>query len=114
MWGSLGLRVSVPLLIVTGALVNGPYSLITTAVSTQLGTHPSIEGSSKALATVTAIIDGTGSIGAAVGPLLAGLISSVGWQNVFHMLMISDVLAFLVSSSHILTVFHVAIIHFNF
>jgi MFS transporter, OPA family, solute carrier family 37 (glycerol-3-phosphate transporter), member 1/2 len=100
LWGSLGLRVSVPLLIVTGALVNGPYSLITTAVSAQLGTHPSLEGSSKALATVTAIIDGTGSIGAAVGPLLAGLISSVGWQNVFHMLMISDVLAFLVGSSH--------------
>ncbi|XP_059484180.1 glucose-6-phosphate exchanger SLC37A2 isoform X2 [Neocloeon triangulifer] len=92
-WGNLGLRISVPLLIVTGALVNGPYSLITTAVSAQLGTHPSLEGSSKALATVTAIIDGTGSIGAAVGPLLAGVISSTGWKNVFYMLMISDVLA---------------------
>ncbi|XP_065344751.1 glucose-6-phosphate exchanger SLC37A2 isoform X2 [Cloeon dipterum] len=93
LWGTLGLNVVVPLLIVTGALVNGPYALITTAVSAQLGTHPSLEGSSKALATVTAIIDGTGSIGAAVGPLLAGLISSTGWKNVFYMLMISDVLA---------------------
>lgn len=56
-------------------------------------TGTSLEGNSKALATVTAIIDGTGSIGAAVGPLIAGLVSSSGWENVFHMLVISDVLA---------------------
>ena len=55
-----------------GLLVNGPYALITTAVSAELGTHPSLRGSGKALATVTSIIDGTGSIGAAVGPFLAG------------------------------------------
>ena len=30
------------MLLVTGALVNGPYALITTAVSAQLGTHPSV------------------------------------------------------------------------
>ena len=46
-----------------GALVNGPYALITTAVSADLGTHKMLEGNSKALATVTAVIDGTGSIG---------------------------------------------------
>lgn len=51
------------LLIIVGLLVNGPYALITTAVSAELGTHSSLEGNSKALATVTAIIDGTGSIG---------------------------------------------------
>jgi len=43
--------------------VNGPYALITTAVSADLGTHKSLKGNAKALATVTAIIDGTGSIG---------------------------------------------------
>ena len=47
----------------TGALVNGPYALITTAVSADLGTHKSLRGNARALATVTAIIDGTGSIG---------------------------------------------------
>ena len=52
---------------VTGLLVNGPYALITTSVSAELGTHKSLVSSSKALATVTAIIDGTGSVGAAVG-----------------------------------------------
>jgi len=46
-----------------GFMVNGPYALITTAVSADLGTHKTLQGNSKALATVTAIIDGTGSIG---------------------------------------------------
>jgi hypothetical protein len=81
-------------LLIVGLLVNGPYALITTAVSAELGTHPSLEGSSKALATVTSVIDGTGSIGAAIGPFLAG---SIGLENVFYMLMAADVLALVVS-----------------
>ena len=32
------------LIIVNGILVNGPYALITTAVSADLGTHPSLKG----------------------------------------------------------------------
>ncbi|XP_012280932.1 glucose-6-phosphate exchanger SLC37A2 isoform X2 [Orussus abietinus] len=97
--GSSSLGVNVVLLLVAGLLVNGPYALITTAVSAELGTHPSLGENSKALATVTAIIDGTGSIGAAVGPLLAGLVSRwAGWHNVFYMLMAADVLALLLLS----------------
>lgn len=81
-----------------GVFVNGPYALITTSVSASLGQHSSLEGNAKALATVTAIIDGTGSIGAAIGPLFAGLVSGSGWNNVFHMLVVSDVLAMLLLS----------------
>ncbi|XP_076438467.1 glucose-6-phosphate exchanger SLC37A2-like [Babylonia areolata] len=84
---------SVVLLLVCGALVNGPYALITTAVSAELGTQPALKGNKKALATVTSIIDGTGSIGAALGPLLTGLISPSGWQNVFYMLIGANVMA---------------------
>uniref|UniRef100_A0A1L8DDU5 Sugar phosphate exchanger 3 n=2 Tax=Nyssomyia neivai TaxID=330878 RepID=A0A1L8DDU5_9DIPT len=94
-WGTLSLPVNILLLFVVGILVNGPYALITTSVSAELGQHSSLDGNAKALATVTAIIDGTGSIGAAVGPLVAGLVSTSGWENVFYMLMISDVLALL-------------------
>ncbi|XP_033222363.1 glucose-6-phosphate exchanger SLC37A2 isoform X2 [Belonocnema kinseyi] len=97
--GHVSYGVNVLLLLVAGFLVNGPYALITTAVSAELGTHPSLGDSSRALATVTAIIDGTGSIGAAVGPLLAGLVSGYyGWHNVFYMLMAADVLALLLLS----------------
>ncbi|KAG8507170.1 Glucose-6-phosphate exchanger SLC37A1, partial [Galemys pyrenaicus] len=83
------------MLLLSGALVSGPYALITTAVSTDLGTHRSLKGNARALATVTAIIDGTGSVGAALGPLLAGLISPSGWNNVFYMLMLADACALL-------------------
>lgn len=83
-------------LLTTGVLVNGPYALITTAVSAELGQHPSLQGSKKALATVTAIIDGTGSVGAAIGPLLAGPLSGTShWERVFYMLMAADVMALL-------------------
>ena len=121
MFGTVNLASNIVLLMSVGLLVNGPYALITTAVSTELGTHQSLRGSARALATVTAIIDGTGSIGissyifrspqkwvflpcrkiiigAAVGPLIAGTVSDYGWENVFRMLMIADVLALLVRS----------------
>ena len=35
--------------------------------------------------------------GAALGPLLAGLLSPSGWNNVFYMLMVADACALLVS-----------------
>eukprot|EP00099_Drosophila_melanogaster_P025968 NP_726048.1 major facilitator superfamily transporter 16, isoform B [Drosophila melanogaster] len=92
-YGALSMTISIVLLIVVGIFVNGPYALITTSVSAELGQHSSLEGNANALATVTAIIDGTGSIGAAVGPLLAGLISTAGWQYVFHMLIAADIIA---------------------
>lgn len=95
--GNTNMVTNALLLFVAGLLVNGPYALITTAVSAELGTHSSLGEDSKALATVTAIIDGTGSIGAAVGPLLAGFLSSKGWHNVYYMLIASELLALLVS-----------------
>ena len=51
------------MLLPVGLFVNGPYALITTAVSAELGTHHSLQGNAKALSTVTSIIDGTGSLG---------------------------------------------------
>jgi len=86
---------NISLLMLAGLLVNGPYALITTAVSAELGVHPSLQGSAKALATVTSIIDGTGSIGAAIGPFLAGWIGGMdnGLDKVFYMLIGADVVA---------------------
>ncbi|XP_071706077.1 putative glycerol-3-phosphate transporter 1 [Rutidosis leptorrhynchoides] len=92
-YGHLSMPVNIALMLVIGMFVNGPYALITTAVSADLGTHKSLKGNSKALATVTAIIDGTGSIGAAIGPVLTGYISTQGWGAVFNMLMVSAFVA---------------------
>ncbi|KAK9269640.1 hypothetical protein L1049_001417 [Liquidambar formosana] len=88
-YGSVTMYINIALMFLSGLLVNGPYSLITTAVAADLGTQSVIEGNSRALATVTAIIDGTGSVGAALGPLLAGYISTRGWNSVFFMLISS-------------------------
>ncbi|KAH7429104.1 hypothetical protein KP509_09G031300 [Ceratopteris richardii] len=89
MYGGAAYWLNALLLFLTGLCVNGPYALITTAVAADLGTHNSLKGSSKALATVTAIIDGTGSIGAALGPFVTGYISKSGWNSVFIMLIVS-------------------------
>nr|KYP51515.1 Sugar phosphate exchanger 2 [Cajanus cajan] len=92
-YGSVSMNVNIGLMMVTGLLVNGPYALITTAVSADLGTHNSLRGDSRALATVTSIIDGTGSVGAALGPLLTGFISTRGWNGVFIMLVLGAFIA---------------------
>ncbi|KAI7741082.1 hypothetical protein M8C21_006484 [Ambrosia artemisiifolia] len=92
-YGHISMSVNIILMLIIGMFVNGPYALITTAVSADLGTHRSLKGNSKALATVTAIIDGTGSIGAAIGPVLTGYISTHSWSAVFTMLMLSAFVA---------------------
>jgi OPA family glycerol-3-phosphate transporter-like MFS transporter 1/2 len=92
-YGSVNLTLNIVLMVVAGMLINGPYALITTAVSADLGTHSSLQGNGRALATVTAIIDGTGSMGAAVGPLLTGYLSGRGWGAVFIMLMVAALFA---------------------
>ncbi|KDD72386.1 hypothetical protein H632_c3409p0, partial [Helicosporidium sp. ATCC 50920] len=88
-FGSTSFGANVGLMMAAGFFVNGPYALITTAVSADLGT--SLTGNEKVLATVTAIIDGMGSVGAAIGPMLTGYISELpgGFDNVFAMLYVS-------------------------
>lgn len=93
-YGHVSFSANIALMMASGFFVNGPYALITTAVSADLGTHESLQGNSKALATVTAIIDGMGSIGAAVGPMMTGYISQLGgFDLVFRMLYTSAILA---------------------
>ncbi len=81
-----------------------PQRSITTAVSADLGTHASLGGSERALATVTAIIDGMGSVGAALGPVMTGYISELpgGFDNVFAMLYMSATAAGLLLSGLVL------------
>ncbi|KAK1367568.1 putative glycerol-3-phosphate transporter 4 [Heracleum sosnowskyi] len=97
-YGNASTTMNILLMMTTGLFVNGPYALITTAVSADLGTHSSVRGDSRALATVTAIIDGTGSLGAALGPLLTGFLSTKGWNFVFGMLSLGALIAGLLLS----------------
>ena len=66
------------LLCVMGILVGGPNNIITSAVAADLAEHPSIGGNTRSLGTVTAIINGTGSITAAFGLMTIGPLQQVG------------------------------------
>uniref|UniRef100_A0A3P8NK66 Sugar phosphate exchanger 3 n=1 Tax=Astatotilapia calliptera TaxID=8154 RepID=A0A3P8NK66_ASTCA len=55
------------LLAITGLFIGGPSNIISSAISADLGRQDALRGSKEALATVTGIVDGTGSIGAAAG-----------------------------------------------
>nr|XP_009001224.1 sugar phosphate exchanger 3 isoform X2 [Callithrix jacchus] len=73
------------LMTVTGFFIGGPSNMISSAISADLGRQEIIQGSSEALATVTGIVDGSGSIGAAVGQYLVSLIrDKLGWMWVFY------------------------------
>ena len=61
----------------SGFLLGGPANLISSAIASDLGNHPTIIGDSEALGTVTGIIDGTGSLGAAVGQYFVGALANV-------------------------------------
>ena len=80
-----------------GILQGGPADALTSAVSVDLGKHPSLQGA-RATSTVTGIIDGTGAVGAAVGQYMVGMLSDqFGWKSVFLFLLICLGAAFLLS-----------------
>ncbi|XP_069012993.1 sugar phosphate exchanger 3 isoform X3 [Embiotoca jacksoni] len=77
--------INAALLAATGFFVGGPSNMISSAISADLGRQDALRGSKEALATVTGIVDGTGSIGAAGGQYLVSLIESkLGWKSVFY------------------------------
>ena len=55
-----------------GCALGGPASLICAVISADLGRNDKISGNKKALATISGIIDGTGSLGAALGQFVVG------------------------------------------
>ena len=91
--GRYGTGINVILLFIVGVMVNGPYTLISSAVCSDLGNHPSLKGNPLAMSTVTGIIDGFGSIGACLQGELVGWVSSrYEWNSVFYLLMLFSLL----------------------
>jgi sugar phosphate permease len=99
---SLSAGVLLPMLGLMGILVGGPNNIITSAVSADLAEHPSLKGNTKALGTVTGIINGSGSITAALGLLLIGPIQvSYGWSAVWYFLVFCTVIGTFCMSSKV-------------
>ncbi|VDM41398.1 unnamed protein product [Toxocara canis] len=71
---------------VVGVTVSGPYNLIVGAICVDLGTQPLLSSNAQAMATVSGIIDGTGSAGSAVGQFVIPLMENqFGWNSVFYL-----------------------------
>mmetsp|Transcript_19422 Transcript_19422/g.18665 ORF Transcript_19422/g.18665 Transcript_19422/m.18665 type:complete len:477 (-) Transcript_19422:89-1519(-) len=73
---SLSTAALLVMLFIMGILVGGPNNIITSAVAADLAEHPSVRGSNKSLGTVTGLINGTGSITAAIGLNFIGPLAS--------------------------------------
>jgi sugar phosphate permease len=91
-----------------GCLVGGPNNIITSAVAADLADDPSIRGNNRALGTVTGIINGSGSVTAAVGQLLIpiffdwGLKNGVGYRYVWFFLVFCTVVGTSLMSGRIM------------
>ena len=82
------------LLCVMGCLVGGPNNIITSAVAADLAEDPSLHGNTRALGTVTGIINGSGSVTAALGQLMIPVLyewgreAGVGYRYVWFFLVL--------------------------
>ena len=72
------------LIFILGFFVGGISNIISGTACADLGKHDALKHNSKALSTVTGIVDGTGSIGAALGQKGIGYLQDNGsWTGVF-------------------------------
>lgn len=91
------------LLGIMGVLVGGPNNIITSAVAADLAEHPSLRGNSRALGTVTGIINGSGSITAALGLMLIGPMQvAYGWSAVWYFLIACTIIGTLLMSPKVM------------
>ena len=73
------------LMSIVGFFIGGAANMISATITADLGRQGPIQGNKEGLATVTGIVDGTGSIGAALGQLLVPLIQKeFNWFFVFY------------------------------
>ena len=100
-FGTPSIHLLIIMIPITGFLLGGPANMISSAIAADLGGK--VKGEGRALATVTGIIDGTGSLGAALGQYLVFVLSNCGsgsdgassctWTPVFIMLVSCTLLA---------------------
>ena len=90
---------------VTGVFIGGPANMISAAITTDLGRQEVLATNDRALSTVTGVIDGTGSLGAAVGQVLIPVIEKRwnNWRFVFYffVLMVGQLPFFFNHENHI-------------
>lgn len=66
-----------------GFIVGGIFNIVAATAAADLAKSDTLKGNNKALATVSGILDGSGSLGAAFGSLIIGAIRQISWNGVF-------------------------------
>lgn len=66
-----------------GWFVGGIFNIVAATAAADLAKGDSLKGNDKALSTVSGILDGSGSLGAAFGSLIIGAIRQKSWNGVF-------------------------------
>ncbi|CAL1289210.1 unnamed protein product [Larinioides sclopetarius] len=79
---------------IAGLFVEAPYILLSTSISVDLGSHSIMRRGHRGLATIAAIIEGTGAVGATVGPIIiVELAEREKWVNTLLLMIGMEVLA---------------------
>jgi len=77
--------VNAALMGVVGFFIGGSANIISAAICADMGRLDELRGNAEALATVTGIVDGTGSVGAASGQMILPLLeNNYNWHFVFY------------------------------
>ena len=76
------------LIFVLGLFVGGISNMVVGSAVADIGKLEALMNNDKAISTITGIIDGTGSLGAAVGQFIIGWMSEQSWQGVFILMTI--------------------------
>ena len=71
------------LIFLVGFVVGGVFNIVAATAAADLAKGDNLKGNDKALATVSGILDGSGSLGAAFGSLIIGEIREHSWDGVF-------------------------------
>ena len=88
------MTVNAIMLVCIGGLIGGVANVIAAVITSDLGRQDAIRGNVEALATVSGIIEGTGTMGAALGQVAVPYLkASFGWGSVIYLLMVSIALA---------------------
>ena len=66
-----------------GFFVGGIFNIVAATAATDLANSDTLKGNESALCTVSGILDGSGSLGAAFGSLVISAVSKISWNWVF-------------------------------
>jgi len=79
------------LMFLLGFFISGLNNMISSACSADLGKQEALKGNARAISTVTGIIDGTGTLGSAIGQFIVGNTQAkFGWYYGYWLVIAID------------------------